>query len=174
MNVWDASTSKRVGRVSLRKGVGMIFANPPEGDYPSWQVALAERYPLALAEMRSPSPALGRPTATALARWGIECQAGWRPLIEQLLHHLETAIAEEPKERRRDLRIVQMKEKLGRLTVYLAGEGSPAMKAAIVAAQERSAHMCEICSEPGQLAERRGWWAARCPGHENYPHERLL
>jgi hypothetical protein len=117
--------------------------------------------------MRSPSPALGTPTATALARWGIECQAGWRGLIEQLLHHLETAIAAEPPERRHDLRIVQMKEKLGRLTVYLAGEGSPVMEAAIKTAAAESVHTCEICAEPGQLAERRGWWAARRPTHEN-------
>lgn len=153
----------------------MIVANRPDGGYPSWQVALAERYPLTLSEMRSPSPALGMPTATALARWGIECQAGWRGLIEQLLHHLETAITEQPPERRHDLRIVQLKEKFGRLAVYLAGEESPAMKAAIKEVAEQSARTCEICGEPGRLAERQGWWAVRCSTHENWsPHERLL
>jgi hypothetical protein len=154
----------------------MNVANPPDGDYPSWQVALAERYPLALSEMRSPSPELGTPTATALARWGIECQAGWQPLIERLLHHLEIAIAAESPERRHDLRIVQMKEKLGRLTVYLAGEESPAMDAAIKEAAQHSARTCEICGERGRPAgptcnriarlRRRATagYHTRCPG----------
>jgi hypothetical protein len=146
-----------------------------DGDYSSWERSVAGRYPLALAEMRQPSAPLGTPEAMALARWGIECHPGWRCLIEHLLDQLEAAIAEQPEHRRPDLGIVQMKEKFGRLTVYLASEGSPAMKAAIEAAGEQSIRTCEICSEPGQLVERRGWWTARCSGHENWsPHERLI
>ena len=146
-----------------------------DGEYSSWERSLVDRYPLVLSEMREPSAPLGTPEAVALARWGIECHAGWRRLIERLLAQLEAAILAQPPERRHDLRIVQMKEKFGRLRVYLASEGSPAMTAAIEAASEQSIRTCEICSEPGQLAERRGWWAARCNGHENWsPHERLI
>jgi len=152
----------------------MNLVKPRDGDYSRWERSLVSRYPLALSEMWQPSAPLGTWEASALARWGIECHAGWRRLIEDLLDQLEAAIAEQPARLRPDLRIVQMKEKFGRLTVYLASEGTPAMEAAIEAAGEESVRTCDICSEPGQLAERRGWWAARCPGHENWsPHERL-
>jgi hypothetical protein len=148
---------------------------PPDGSYPEWQVVLAARYPLTLPEMRNPSVPVGTFGARALARWGIECHSGWRQVIEALLEALERAILAEPVERRHGLRIVQLKEKFGRLTVHLASEGTVAMKAAIASAEERSVRTCEVCSAAGVLAERRGWWAARCPAHETWsPMDREL
>jgi hypothetical protein len=44
------------------------------------------------------------------------------------------------------------------------------MKAAIETASEESTRVCDVCSAPGQLAERPplGWWATRCPDHETW------
>jgi hypothetical protein len=146
----------------------MHLTKPTDGSYSTWEIALASRYPLSLSEMRWPSAPLGTFGARATARWGIECHAGWRRLIEKFLDGLEAAIAAEPPGARDDYRIVQIKEKFGRLTVYLASEGTPAMKAAMESAGEESTRTCEVCGEPGVLAERQGWWAPRRPGHEQW------
>ena len=53
----------------------------PEGLYAEWEIDLAIRYPLALSEMRWPSVPLGNRSTRALARWGIECRAGWRQVV---------------------------------------------------------------------------------------------
>lgn len=82
----------------LDLGVG-IAMNPPamnvpkDGEYANWGIDLATRYPLALAEMSRPSAPLGSFEASATARWGIECAAGWRPILVRLLKRLEAAIA---------------------------------------------------------------------------------
>jgi hypothetical protein len=135
---------------------------------------LAMRYPLSLAEMHRSSSPPGMSEATPLARWGIECHSGWRRVIESLLGDLEAAIMAQPPERRHAFRIVQMKEKFGRICVYLAGEGTSEMKMAIDAAVEQSTRTCEICSAAGGLAERRSWWSVRCEQHQDWmPHDRL-
>jgi hypothetical protein len=130
-----------------------------DGQYQNWEMEMAARYPLALSEMLAPSTPLDTFGTKALARWGIEIQAGWRGLMERLLERLEATIAAQPVERRERFRITQIKEKMGRLTVYLAAEGTPEMEAAIQDAFELSATVCEVCSAPGQLEERGplGW-----------------
>jgi hypothetical protein len=145
---------------------------PPLGplddyDYSAWDLEMARRHPLALSEMRWPSAPQGTPQAWAVARWGIECRQGWRGIIEHLLDQLEAAIAAQPMDRRDQYRIIQIKEKFGRLTVYLASEGTAEMKAAIDAAADQSLQTCELCGHPGLLAQRRGWWAVRCSAHES-------
>ena len=103
----------------------MTFIPPKDGEYASWEVALATRHPLALAEMRQPSEPLGTWGCAALARWGIECRTGWRQVVERMLDDLERAIAAQPLETRQKFRIVQLKEKFGLLVVYLASAPTP-------------------------------------------------
>jgi hypothetical protein len=131
---------------------------------------MAERYPLALSEMRTPSAPLDTFETRALARWGFEIHAGWRGIVERLLEKLERAIASQPPDERDRFRVVQLKEKFGSLKVYLGAEGTPEMKAAIETASEESTAVCDVCSAPGRLAERPplGWWATRCPDHETW------
>ena len=91
---------------------------PPElqpGHYRSWEMELAVRYPLALSEMLWPSVPINTVGAMPLASWGIDIVAGWRGLLEQLLERLETAIAAQPVGERDRFRILQIKEKYGRL-----------------------------------------------------------
>jgi hypothetical protein len=147
-----------------------------DGQYRNWEMEMAARYPLALSEMLTPSTPLDTFGTKAVARWGIEIHAGWRGLMERLLERLEAAIEAQPADHRDRFRITQIKEKMGRLTVYLATEGTGEMTAAIHDAFEESATVCEVCSAPGQL-EGRGptwWWSTRCPAHEMWtPHEGL-
>jgi hypothetical protein len=141
-----------------------------DGQYRNWEIEMAARYPLALSEMITPSTPLDTFGTKALARWGIEIQAGWRGLMERLLERLEAAIEAQPAGQRDRFRITQIKEKMGRLTVYLATEGTAEMEAAIQIAFEGSATVCEVCSAPGKLDERGplGWWATRCRIHEKW------
>lgn len=151
-----------------------VVSVPTDGEYPQWEILLATRYPLALSEMRWPSVVRRTLDSAPTARWGIECGTGWRHIVEKLLERLETAIAAQPIGRRDVFRIVQIKEKFGRLTVYLASEGSAEMRAAIQDAAEQSVITCEVCSAPGRLEERHGWWSAKCAAHVNWsPLDRL-
>jgi hypothetical protein len=143
---------------------------PPElrdGQYRSWEVVMAMRYPLALSEMRWPSVPLHMVETQPLARWGIEINVGWQPLVERLLLQLETAIAAQPVGERDRFRILQVKEKFGRLTVHLA-DCTPEMDAAIQDASEESSRICEVCGAPGLLEEREAWWSPRCQTHETW------
>ncbi len=142
--------------------------SPPDGLYAQWDIALSLRYPLALSELRWPSEPLGKRTTRPLARWGIECQAGWRSIVEHFLDRLEAEIGTQPLDDRDAYRIVQIKEKLGRLTVYLASEPTDAMWDAIEAASEQSTRVCEVCGEPGELAERPLFLSVRCRAHANW------
>jgi hypothetical protein len=146
-----------------------------DGQYRSWDVEMAARYPLALSEMLHPSAALDTFETKPLARWGIEVHAGWRALVERLLGRLEASIAAEPPSNRERFRIRQIKEKFGRLTVHLAGEATTDMRAALLEAEEESVMTCEVCGSKGRLAERNAWWATRCARHETWrPWDRLL
>jgi hypothetical protein len=138
-----------------------------DGQYRSWEIEWATRFPLALSEMLLPSKPLDTIDAQPLARWGIEINAGWRPILERLLGRLEAEIAAQPMDDRDRFRVLQIKEKFGRLTVYLA-DSTPDMDAAIQAAADESTRTCEVCGAPGQLKQRDYWWAPRCKGHETW------
>jgi hypothetical protein len=115
----------------------------------NWTATLVLRYPLARSV-------------------GFECFKGWRPILGRLLERLEAAIAQQPVEAQSDFRIVQIKQKFGRLRVYLSKTATPEMRAAIDEAEEDSIATCEVCSAPGQLADRNGWTSAKCADHENW------
>ena len=143
-----------------------------DGQYRQWEMEMVARYPLSLSEMRWPSIPLNKPLTEPLARWGLEIHAGWRALVERMLARLEAAIAAQPIGDRDGFRIVQLKEKFGRLTVYLDTEPTPEMRAAISDGEKESIVTCEVCGVPGRLAERHTWWATRCETHETWsPHD---
>jgi hypothetical protein len=139
-----------------------------DGDYSRWQTELAALYPLALSEMRWPSHPLDTFETTALARWGLECRTGWRAILIRLLDKLEAAIREQPADLRDDFRIVQLKEKFGRLTVYQHRPGTPAMRAAIDEAGEASVSVAALVLDivaqrvPQHLQTARV--QSKCPG----------
>jgi hypothetical protein len=127
---------------------GPIARIPTDGEA-NWRGALAARYPLARSV-------------------GFECFGGWQPILIRLLDRLEAVIAAQPVDARGDFDIVQIKQKFGRLLVYLSKEGTAEMKAAIQEAEDASVVTCEVCSAPGRLAERNAWWSVRCIAHETW------
>jgi hypothetical protein len=144
-----------------------------DGQYRNWEIEMVQRFPLILSEMRWPSEPLHTFETEALARWGIEINAGWRSLMERLLARLEAEIQTQPVDQRDRYRVLQIKEKFGRLTVHLAGS-TPAMHAALQDAEEESIVTCEVCGDAGVLEERHGWWSPRCKVHETWtPWDKL-
>jgi hypothetical protein len=144
-----------------------------DGQYRSWDVEMMKRFPLTLTEMRSPSVHLQMVETQPLARWGIDINVGWRSIMERLLARLEAVIAVQPPDERDRFRILQVKEKFGRLTVYLA-DSIAEMDAAIHEASEESIRTCEVCGAAGVLDERHAWWSPRCKAHEAWtPYARL-
>ena len=131
------------------------------GKYRNWELVLATRFPLALSEMRWPSKPPESFDSQPLAQCGIDIMAGWRPILVRLLEQLEMVIEAQPVDERDRFRILQIKEKFGRLTVYTA-DSTPDMDVAIQAAADESVATCEVCGAPGELKERNHWWAPRC------------
>ena len=115
---------------------------------------LCSRYPRIFAE-RNLSP---RETCMC---WGFPGD-GWYALIDTLCAQLQLRT-----ERHGEPQIVvtQVKEKLGRLRVYVQ-EASPAQHKAIAAAERMSARICEVCGEPGQFV-RDGFYRTRCARHRD-------
>jgi hypothetical protein len=138
-----------------------------DGQYRGWEIEWATRFPLALSEMLMPSKPLDTIDAQPLARWGIEINAGWRPILERLLGRLEALIGAQPMDARDRFRVLQIKEKFGRLTVYLANS-TPDMDVAIQEAADESTRTCEVCGAAGELKERDYWWSPRCEAHESW------
>ena len=118
-------------------------------------LSLLERFPALYREAWvTPSDA-----ARPFARDGFDISDGWYRIVERMSEKL----ASDP-----SLHIDQIKEKWGRLTVYLAPPAAPAPAAAgmpgeeldraIDEAEEESERTCMVCGEPG-TNEKRGRWA---------------
>lgn len=106
---------------------------------------------------------------------GLECGAGWFPLLDELFVVLERCIyAGIETGQWQDLvekghahpwpHALQIKEKFGGLRVYL-GRRTPEMVVAIAAAQARAEFTCDQCGEPGHLRRLGGYMCTRCDLH---------
>jgi len=67
---------------------------------------------------------------------------GWKRLLEQL--HADISVLKS------DYQVSQVKEKFGALRVYL-DRSTRAMDDLIREAEKKSAHLCEVCGQPGEL-----------------------
>ena len=85
--------------------------------------------------------------------FGIECGEGWKDLYQPILDK----IYEINKETGKNIVPTQIKEKFGRLEVYL-NETTPELTAMIQEASEKSSHVCENCGKPAEaIKESDGW-----------------
>lgn len=90
---------------------------------------------------------------------GFECGNGWAPLIDSTLNKMA---AECP-----DARIVQIKEKVGGLRIYLEDKSNETVKELLRNAEERSFAVCEICGDDAVRIASDGWVRVRCPAHSS-------
>jgi hypothetical protein len=126
---------------------------------PAHQLELINRFP---GLYRHASDA---PTARAepFSHEGFACGGGWFGIIDRL----STVLVQDPY-----LAVGQLKEKMGRLRVYLHSvEGAPApdpavdarLEAALSAAEEESKRTCELCGQLGVSPDPQNWVGVRCP-----------
>ncbi len=97
--------------------------------------------------------------------WGIEVGEGWYKLIYDLSKKLEAEILKLPEEKRQYYCAAQIKEKFGRLRVYLE-DYTNEMHRMIVEAEETSGTICEVCGAPGKTREHWGWLYTSCEEYE--------
>lgn len=85
----------------------------------------------------------------------VECGPGWDGLLDRLRAQLEV-------DRSTGLtpQVLQVKEKFGRLRVYLHGE-SPETEALLKTLITESGLTCEVCGQQGTLGGD-GWLMTRC------------
>ncbi len=79
---------------------------------------------------------------------------GWEGLIDELFDVAE----------KENFTVAQVKEKYGSLCIYTDGLSKDVYDK-ILNLERRSATMCEICGEVGELVSRGGWLKTRCKDH---------
>lgn len=89
--------------------------------------------------------------------FGIECGKGWRSLYQPILDRIEE-INESSDDR---IEVTQVKEKFGRLEIYL-DRYTDELLDMINEASEASGRMCEECGEPAEPTEVGGWIYQLC------------
>jgi hypothetical protein len=89
--------------------------------------------------------------------FGIECGKGWRSLYQPILDKIKE-INESSDDR---IEVTQVKEKFGRLEIYL-DRYTDELLDMINEASEASGCMCEECGEPAEPSEVGGWIYQLC------------
>lgn len=120
----------------------------------SWQIELIKRYPLLFG-----SPG-GYPTVGD----------GWQLIVEKAVARIDEAVGELLKDAKAIVRVVQIKEKLGGLRIYVDWTALPPdvaakIREAIDLAEARASCTCEVCGGAGRLHDRDGWYLTRCERH---------
>jgi hypothetical protein len=82
---------------------------------------------------------------------------GWHPLLDCLFEHLDA----NREGSCRDVYVTQVKEKYGRLRVYVSG-GDEFLDGYLWGLSAASGLLCESCGQRGRLREDRPWIATRC------------
>jgi len=116
-----------------------------------------------------------KPIIESLMGFGFECGDGWYNLIWELcegiekeIKNFESDITEEAKERLNDeyyeFEVIQVKEKFGTLRFY-TNWGTEEIYKLINEAEAKSATICEVCGDPGEVRNDTGWISVLCDKH---------
>lgn len=96
---------------------------------------------------------------TPVELFGIECRSGWKdiytPVIEAIQKYNEEHSDEDPVE------ILQIKEKYGRLCIYVSRQPAT-IREMIRQAEKESWETCEICGSKKQITHTQGWIQTLC------------
>lgn len=103
-------------------------------------------------------------SGTPYELFGIECGKGWKKLYQPILDRVE----EINESSNGHIEVTQVKEKFGRLEIYLS-RYTDELTAMIKKASEASGHLCEECGEPAEPTEVGGWVYQLCDKcYENF------
>lgn len=127
---------------------------------------LAKDFPLLYVDMH------GDPMVTCLSR-GVETLPGWYDLIYNLSEKLQQFIATLPEDKRKDYKVIQVKQKFAGLRVYMH-MSTPEIDALIDEADELAHKTCEQCGQPGQRCgdwEKNEYLYISCKEHAKKEHK---
>lgn len=100
-----------------------------------------------------------------LMAFGFECGEGWYSIIEEAFDKIEETIEKMPKKEKKifkqSFEILQIKQKLGGLRIYVNMYTDEIIKA-IADAEEKAEKTCEICGNPGKIRELNYWLFTNC------------
>ena len=94
---------------------------------------------------------------TPYRMFGVECGKGWKKLYQPILDRVKE-INESDED---GIEVTQVKEKFGRLEIYL-DKYTDELTDMIKKASEASGHLCEECGEPAEPTEVGGWTYQLC------------
>lgn len=104
-------------------------------------------------------------SSTLVNRYGFECADGWFEIIFNFSIEAEAKVKEMKEEGAEEIRlplVLQVKEKLGGLRIYM-DKSCETINALIDSAQRKAARTCEICGNPGSRGESEtGWLMILC------------
>jgi hypothetical protein len=90
---------------------------------------------------------------------------GWFNIVRKLCEDLEPLVTEAEKVTGRPFEVLQVKQKLGGLRVYV-NHSTKVIRNRIEAAQRESLRTCEVCGQPGSRWEG-DWIRTVCDEHAN-------
>jgi len=89
-----------------------------------------------------------------------ECNDGWFNLIYDLSEKINKLMTNVKGEARTWIEVVQVKEKFGTMRFYMS-TGTEEIFEVIDEAEKESAHICEMCGNPG-TTRCNGWFVTLC------------
>jgi hypothetical protein len=99
-----------------------------------------------------------------LMPFGFRCGDGWFELLWRLCVDLEPLVTELEKETGERFEVVQVKQQLGMLRLYV-NHHTDAIDHRIADARGEASHTCELCGQPGKQRETNGWFQTMCDEH---------
>ena len=100
---------------------------------------------------------------------GIECAAGWWPIITSLCANIQSHV-DWKKDDCPQVVVAQIKEKFGGLRFYYDG-GDEYISGLVTMAEAWASHACEECGAPG-TSRGGGWIKTLCDTHHNLRESR--
>lgn len=92
---------------------------------------------------------------------GLWIRPGWRPIVASALREIATTANQSDV----DVQVEQVKEKFGRLKIYVIPPSVRLlMKDVLLRAEEQADATCDLCGAPGRL-HGPGWLRVRCDAH---------
>ena len=140
---------------------------------PDLQATLMQRYPkffrapgLRLSEVETDNAPDDRLVSNEgpFDQYGIECGDGWYAVVDRLCQACELeieALIAKGVAHESWPRVAQIKEKVGTLRFYLAGQATEALQSQIQQAEIETRSTCEQCGKPGLLRDGR-WRKTQC------------
>ena len=92
------------------------------------------------------------------------CGDGWFETVWRLCVDLEPMVPKVEQERGESFKVLQVREKFGRLRFYVS-HYADATNERIFQAVKEAFHTCEVCGQRGQQFDRGDWVRVRCDEH---------